>query len=40
MCPWEILPFCTDFRVRVSAAPFAGHASGGSPAAAHIVMPS
>lgn len=26
-------PFCSDFRVRVSAAPFAGQNSGGAPAA-------
>src|SRR5258708_10828916 len=29
-------PFCSGFRMRVSAAPFAGHAGGGPPAAAHV----
>ena len=34
--PWGIVPLCSGFRMRVSAAPFAGHASGGPPAAAHV----
>jgi hypothetical protein len=31
-----IYTYCSGFRMRVSAAPFAGHASGGPPAAAHV----
>jgi hypothetical protein len=34
--PGGFYPFCSGFRMRVSAAPFAGHASGGPPAAAHV----
>src|ERR1700730_1892386 len=34
--PWGILPLLLGFRMRVSAAPFAVHVSGGPPAAAHV----
>jgi hypothetical protein len=34
--PRGFYPLCSGFRMRVSAAPFAGHASGGPPAAAHV----